>query len=136
MGKANRASEVRLDETLQTLTAQSERFAAQDVVVERLSQEIWQLKGEREALRSLAPAELSILAETLMEALQRVQRTHQQKLEQRMDEQLCIACLTERKNVVLQPCNHVTLCEGCFRKCSSVCPQCRCRVEDHLVIYM
>lgn len=126
------ASRFRLDEALQTVASQSERLAAQDLAL----LEVQRLRGERDALRALSASELSCLGETLMESLQRVQRAQQLKFEQRMDEQLCAVCLTERKNVVLQPCNHLTMCAGCFDKCSSFCPQCRAPVQRHLIIYM
>jgi hypothetical protein len=112
------------------------KLSMKDVAVDKTFLEVQQLRGERDALRALSAAELAELAETLMESLQRVQRAHQHRFEQRMDEQLCVVCLSDRKNVVLQPCNHLTMCENCFHKCSSTCPQCRCRVEIHLVIYM
>lgn len=112
------------------------KLSMKDVAVDKTFLEVQQLRGERDALRALSAAELAELAETLMESLQRVQRAHQHRFEQRMDEQLCVVCLSDRKNVVLQPCNHLTMCENCFHKCSSTCPQCRCRVERHLVIYM
>jgi len=126
------ASRVRMDEAVHTIASQSERLAAQDIA----SLEVQRLRGERDALRTLSASELSCLGEALMESLQRVQRAQQLKFEQRMDEQLCAVCLTERKTVVLQPCNHLTMCAGCFDKCSSACPQCRARVQGHLIIYM
>lgn len=94
------------------------------------------LRGERETLRGLAATQLTELAETLTESLLRVQREHQRKFDQRNDEQLCVVCLSERKNVVLRPCNHLTMCVGCFDQCRSACPQCRSPVQDHLIIYM
>lgn len=94
------------------------------------------LRGERQVLRGLDAQQLTELAETLTESLLRVQREHQRRFDQHHDEQLCVVCLTDRKNVVLRPCNHLTMCVACFSKCKNACPQCRAPVEDHLVIYM
>lgn len=113
-----------------------ERQAESARLIDSARQEARQLRGEKQALQALTPAELTALAETLTESLLRVQRESQRKFEQRNDEQLCVACLSERKNVVLQPCNHLTMCENCFQQCSSVCPQCRTPVRSHLVVYM
>lgn len=93
------------------------------------------LHGDRSALEVLPGGELARLAEVLTEALGRVNREQVRRVERQRDEQLCVACLSEKKNVVLQPCKHLTLCEGCFQKCNSACPQCRTLVRGHLVIY-
>jgi hypothetical protein len=98
-------------------------------------QEVRQLRGERQALQLLSSSELTVLTETLMESLLRVQRVQQLRLQDKVDEQLCAVCLTERKNVVLQPCNHLIMCASCFNKCSSTCPQCRAAVAGHLIVY-
>merc|ERR1712224_146964 len=99
------------------------------------NRELQRLRGERGALQALSVPELTSLAETLMNALRRTQREYEHKFKKRDDEQLCVACLSERKNVVLQPCHHLALCTGCFAKCNSTCPQCRSAVQGHLVIY-
>jgi len=116
----------RLAESVDLLTAEARQATSQ----------LSHLRGDRETLRALSPAELSALAETLSDSLRRVQHEHQRKLEQKIDEQLCVACLSERKNVVLQPCNHLTMCKSCFDQCSSTCPQCRAEVRGHLVIFL
>ncbi|CAJ1397224.1 unnamed protein product [Effrenium voratum] len=51
------------------------------------------------------------------------------------EERLCIICLTEPRTVMLMPCRHAVLCEGCLeillqqRNCS--CPVCRKRIQNH-----
>jgi len=113
-----------------------EKHAESVKLIESAREEARQLRGEKQALQVLAPAALTCLAETLTESLLRVQRESQRKFEQRNDEQLCVACLSERKNVVVTPCNHLTMCENCFKQCRNTCPQCRTPVQGHLVVYM
>jgi hypothetical protein len=98
-------------------------------------QEVRKLRGERQVLQSLSANELTALAETLMESLLRVQSAQQRKLQEATDERLCAVCLTETKNVVLQPCNHLVMCTACFAKCNDFCPQCRTGVRGHLVVF-
>jgi len=104
--------------------------------VQTLERANWALRGERDALSRLSGPELAELGEVLTDSLRRVHCEHQRRLERERDEQLCIACLSAKKNVVLQPCKHLTMCESCFNKCSTACPQCRAPVRGHLVIYM
>lgn len=113
-------------------------FRKATALEERLGLQIFEnqkLRGEKDALQSLSSTELSALADVLMDSLRRVQQEHLRKLERQSDELMCIACLSERKTVVLQPCNHLTMCVACFRQCRSTCPQCRAAVRGHLVIY-
>lgn len=112
------------------------RLANQERATENADRELRKMQGDRESLRLLSSADLTALSENLMDSLARVQREHQRRFEQYVDEQLCVACLSERKNVVLQPCNHLTMCETCFNQCNDYCPQCRSEVRGHLVIYL
>jgi len=112
-----------------------QRLEVQAKAAEAEGRELRGLRGDRDALRALPFTELAPLVETLSESLLRVQREYQRRFEQRNDEQLCVVCLSERKNVVLQPCHHLTMCASCFEKCHNVCPQCRAAVQGHLVIY-
>jgi len=117
-----------LDAAFRKATALEERLGVQTFEAQKL-------RGEKDALQSLSSMELSALADVLMDSLRRVQQEHLRKLERQSDEMMCIACLSERKTVVLQPCNHLTMCVACFRQCRSTCPQCRAAVRGHLVIY-
>lgn len=118
-----------LDEARAELKQQKEEL-------DLLREDTKMLRAERETLRVLSSQQLGELAETFTESLLRVQREQQRKFTQFNDEQLCVVCLSERKNVVLRPCNHLTMCVNCFDQCKSACPQCRSPVQDHLIIYM
>lgn len=40
-------------------------------------------------------------------------------------DQLCVVCSTNPKEIILLPCGHVCLCEDCAQKISVTCPVCR-----------
>eukprot|EP00755_Sulcionema_specki_P024275 Sspe_Gene.80871::Locus_51326_Transcript_1_1_Confidence_1.000_Length_853::g.80871::m.80871 len=50
---------------------------------------------------------------------------------------LCVVCLTTRKEYMIQPCNHVCLCEQCSgsRQLTS-CPLCRGPVRSKVKVYL
>jgi len=122
-------------EAFSTLQAMQEKVEAQEKKQEVTQREMELLKGEREALRHASPHELVKLAASLGESLQRVQAEQLRKFEALKDMQLCAICLSEPKNVVLQPCSHLTMCTRCFSQCNRICPQCRATVEGHLIIF-
>lgn len=54
------------------------------------------------------------------------------------DSRLCIVCLTNLKNVILQPCNHVVFCVECARAAEDSphqCPTCRKEFTSASVVY-
>ena len=50
-----------------------------------------------------------------------------QARERLLDHQLrCMICLTNRKNIVIQGCNHFNLCDECVENLESkICPRCQ-----------
>uniref|UniRef100_A0A7S4VU36 RING-type domain-containing protein n=1 Tax=Alexandrium monilatum TaxID=311494 RepID=A0A7S4VU36_9DINO len=113
-----------------------EQASVQEAAAEARTRELKRLRGEAEALQGFSAAELAQLAEELASTLARVQREHRQRCSQVEDERLCVICFSERKNVVVQPCNHCAMCESCFARCSSRCPQCRAPIKGHLKIFI
>lgn len=55
---------------------------------------------------------------------------------EREDSQLCVVCLDEPKEVVLQPCNHLAVCSKCSTQIGSECPLCRSAVHAKLKVYI
>lgn len=110
--------------------------AAQEAQAAATARELKRLQADAESLRAMTGADLAQLGEQLVEAMGRVQREQRWKCAQQLDERLCRVCLVERKNVVVQPCNHCAMCMGCFKKCNSKCPQCRASISGHLQVYL
>ncbi len=49
-------------------------------------------------------------------------------LERERDQNLCVVCLDQRRDVLLRPCNHYCVCSGCLEGLHGCCPICRKRV--------
>jgi len=48
----------------------------------------------------------------------------------REDEDLCVVCLTNKRDTVILPCGHYYLCASCVSKCADTCPVCRGEIAD------
>jgi len=122
-------------EVFASVKALQDKLEAREQDVEKAFLELRQFRGERDALQQCSASDLAHLSALLGESLMRVQRESLRKFEKQADEHLCVVCLSLPKNVVLQPCNHLAMCESCFSKCNTMCPQCRSDIQGHLVIY-
>jgi len=120
---------------IRTLKRQLQELQRSERALTATDLELRQLRGEKDALQLLTSRQLVSLAETLAKSLLAVQREQQRKVEQLSDEHLCVLCLTDRKNIVLQPCNHLLMCAKCVSKCRGICPQCRATVSSHIKVY-
>ena len=61
------------------------------------------------------------------------------KMEKLEEEMLCVVCQGNKKNILLQPCNHVCLCPSCVREVmrqSSHCPLCRKHISKWTKVYL
>lgn len=47
----------------------------------------------------------------------------------------CVACLTEDKDTILLPCNHLCVCSACAQRVRT-CPVCRARIQDRRKSYL
>ena len=51
------------------------------------------------------------------------------------DAMRCVICMSERKSVMLMPCNHVCVCAGCLElqlEHFGTCPLCMTSIQDHI----
>ncbi|XP_037721202.1 mitochondrial E3 ubiquitin protein ligase 1-like [Drosophila subpulchrella] len=51
-------------------------------------------------------------------------------------DQLCVVCSTNPKEVILLPCGHVCLCEDCAQKISKTCPVCRGKIASKAAAFI
>eukprot|EP00966_Prymnesium_polylepis_P166308 3844273-Prymnesium_polylepis.3 len=47
-----------------------------------------------------------------------------QELNEVTEDKLCAVCLVDEKNILFEPCGHITVCEGCAFQVDK-CPLCR-----------
>jgi len=60
-----------------------------------------------------------------------------QELQQATKNTECVVCMDGTRNMTLQPCNHLCLCEGCAaEKDIPTCPICRTRIEGKIRIFL
>jgi len=52
----------------------------------------------------------------------------------------CCICHDRVKNILLQPCNHLSVCEQCLEEVllhdEKVCPLCREKIEEHVKVFL
>lgn len=65
----------------------------------------------------------------------RKERRSKQRIETISDEQRCVVCVTNPKEVIVLPCGHVCLCEDCAIQIKSACPVCRCDIKSKAAAY-
>ena len=61
------------------------------------------------------------------------------KMEKLEEEMLCVVCQDKKKTILLQPCNHVCLCENCVThvmKGNRRCPICRKYVKQQIYVFL
>ncbi len=46
----------------------------------------------------------------------------------------CVVCMTNKKNMLLRPCNHLCLCTSCDNSTIKICPMCRMTIEDKVKV--
>nr|CAI5825075.1 unnamed protein product [Callosobruchus analis] len=52
------------------------------------------------------------------------------------ENQLCVVCKSNPKEIILLPCGHVCLCEDCSIDISEICPVCRATIEKKSAAYV
>lgn len=53
-----------------------------------------------------------------------------------IDKLPCVICQDQFRNVILQPCNHLCVCEICFQKLENKCPVCKAQVANYQQIFI
>lgn len=52
-----------------------------------------------------------------------------------LNEMLCVVCNLNEKSVVLEPCNHLKICENCITA-ATTCPFCNENVTGHKIVFL
>lgn len=52
------------------------------------------------------------------------------------EDQLCVVCVTNPKEIIILPCGHVCLCEDCSEKIKTYCPVCRSPIQSKAAAFI
>jgi len=83
----------------------------------------------RRTLSSMSENDLSEHVKYVSKLVELTQQILVEKVSRRADENLCVCCSLEKKNIVLIPCNHMCVCETCAMLINRKCPLCRADVH-------
>ncbi|KAJ9468555.1 hypothetical protein DIPPA_30350 [Diplonema papillatum] len=107
----------------------------------RLKLAVARQKGEE--LASLTDAELAGQIAGIVAALRSLQNELDTRTADKLSRHQCICCADSLAEVLILPCRHLVLCEGCLRKLllkatahGVSCPLCRSEIMDHLTVYL
>lgn len=79
---------------------------------------------------------MEILEHDLRGALARVGHRREAMVKEKVEQRLCVVCQEMEKCVLLLPCRHLCLCEGCSQKKDlSICPLCRRGIAQKIGVY-
>eukprot|EP01084_Bolivina_argentea_P177457 306867_1 len=100
----------------------------------KLNRELEFLNGNSRKYDTLEIKELNELELKLHKAMNKIQKTRVRLIEHKFN---CIVCLDKPKNILIEGCNHVVLCDHCEKKLNAkVCPMCqapyRCVKKIHI----
>lgn len=77
-------------------------------------------------------------ASELEKSLEETRKERRQMVREKdlRDEQLCVVCRTNPREIILLPCGHVCLCEDCSLDISTDCPICRRFIKQKNAAYI
>ncbi|XP_063973423.1 mitochondrial E3 ubiquitin protein ligase 1 [Diachasmimorpha longicaudata] len=78
------------------------------------------------------------LSEQLRRSLAESRKERRQRMREKdlRDDQLCVVCRTNPREIILLPCGHVCLCEDCSDGIENDCPVCRAPIEQKNAAYI
>ena len=77
-------------------------------------------------MRAINEIKLKQLEDKMNENLQKIRRKREELLEQEKEKSLCMLCYTNKKNILIQGCNHFDICEECKNNLPrKTCPRCQ-----------
>ncbi|XP_076626757.1 mitochondrial E3 ubiquitin protein ligase 1 [Colletes latitarsis] len=78
------------------------------------------------------------LSEELRQSLAASRKERRQRVRDNdlRDDQLCVVCRTNPREIILLPCGHVCLCEDCANDITNDCPLCRTPITQKAAAYI
>ena len=99
-----------------------------------------QLQGVPTALDKLDLTQCEDLERALKHSLEALEARKalliRDQIDQQKEQRLCVVCQEHEKSVVLLPCRHMCLCEGCSNNAQvQFCPLCRRPIAHRISVY-
>eukprot|EP01083_Nonionella_stella_P271479 919894_1 len=114
---------VELKQCMGKLKTQEETNEALVETNQTLRDRVCYLNGTSDKLTTLDIYKLMKLESTLQNAMSRIRKERTRLIERRFS---CIVCLERPKNILIDGCNHVILCQQCESKLHpKICPMCK-----------
>lgn len=78
------------------------------------------------------------LAEELRQSLEASRQERRQRVRDSdlREDQICVVCKTNAREIILLPCGHVCICEDCSASINNDCPICRTRITQKAAAYI
>ncbi|KAL6260063.1 hypothetical protein P5V15_007602 [Pogonomyrmex californicus] len=78
------------------------------------------------------------LAEQLRQSLETSRQERRQRVRDRdlREDQICVVCKTNAREIILLPCGHVCICEDCSVSINNNCPVCRTQIIQKAAAYI
>ena len=116
-----------LVDTNSALEAENQKLIANEQVA---TTRVKLLSGDVDSIRHGSDDTLNETVTTITDALKRMQG---ELFERNRLAVSCVVCLDKQKTILLQPCNHLCLCENC-EEMMTKCPLCRERIETKVKV--
>lgn len=78
------------------------------------------------------------MAEELKQSLAASRKERRQRVRDidLREDQLCVVCRTNPREIILLPCGHVCICEDCADDITDYCPVCRTKITQKTAAYI
>jgi len=119
-------------ETIRNLKAKADEQEAEIFGSNLFSTVSSMIQQQDDGIESLNGKKLYELEQIFHQGLEKIKETKEKRQQATGTHSVeCCICLDERKTVLLQPCNHLCLCESCADNPSftSTCPMCKGKVD-------
>ncbi|GFH59456.1 hypothetical protein CTEN210_15932 [Chaetoceros tenuissimus] len=131
-----RTQEVRTANAQNALIVMEKQLAEKEETIQRFETIV---NGEN--LNQLSLDNLNNAEEQLLESIERIRKQKQIMIESKLSAQeeksCCVICQCEAKSILLLPCRHLCVCDGCSKREELVnCPLCRTFISERISTYM
>eukprot|EP01083_Nonionella_stella_P075154 204112_1 len=95
---------------------------AMNTEIKEMNKKLRLYQGKSDSIRTFNWEQLNVLESELQNGMRKMKEARERLLENKL---LCVICLTNSKNIVMQPCGHLDVCHQCEEQLpSKTCPRC------------